>query len=180
MLKTGDSFSSARGSRFTIIEGPADNDGARLVWERVLPPDTGKDQAHIHADCDERFEVTSGTATMQVAGVTKTLGAGESIVFPRGTAHRNPYNASSSELAFRGEITPCPPLIDAFVRLLREQWQSGKANSQDQISMLDLLLLSHAYDGQTYGAGPPIWLQKATLPLGMMIARATGHRLPAD
>ena len=28
--------------------------------------------------------------------------------------------------------------------------------------------------------GPPIWLQKATLPLGMMIARATGHRLPAD
>ena len=180
MLTTGDSFSSARGSRFTIIEGPADNDGARLVWERVLPPDTGKDQPHIHADCDERFEVTSGTATMQAAGVTKTLGAGESIVFPRGTAHRNPYNASSSELAFRGEITPCPPLIDAFVRLLREQWQSGKANSQDQISMLDLLLLSHAYDGQTYGAGPPIWLQKATVPLGMMIARATGHRLPAD
>ena len=106
MLTTGDSFSSARGSHFTIIEGPADNDGARLVWERVLPPDTGKDQPHIHADCDERFEVTSGTATMQVAGVTKTLGAGESIVFPRGTAHRNPYNASSSELTFGGRSPP--------------------------------------------------------------------------
>jgi mannose-6-phosphate isomerase-like protein (cupin superfamily) len=180
MLTTGDSFSSARGSQYTIIEGPADNDGARLVWDRVLPPDTGKDPQHIHADCDERFEVTSGTATVQVAGVTKTLGAGESIVFARETAHRNPYNASSSELAFRGEITPCPPFIDAFVRLLREQWQSGKANSQDMISMLDILLLSHAYDGQTYGAGPPIWLQKATLPLAVMIARATGHRLPAD
>ena len=41
MLTTGDSFSSARGSHFTVIEGPADNGGARLVWERVLPPDTG-------------------------------------------------------------------------------------------------------------------------------------------
>lgn len=179
MLTTGDRFSSARGSHYTIIEGPADNDGARLVWDRVLPPDTGKDPQHIHADCDERFEVTSGTATVQVAGVTKTHGVGESIVVPRGTAHRNPYNASSSELAFRGEITPCPPFIDAFVRLLREQWQSGKANSQDMISMLDILLLSDKYDGQTYGVGPPIWLQKATLPLGAMIARATGHRLPA-
>jgi mannose-6-phosphate isomerase-like protein (cupin superfamily) len=180
MLTTGDSFRSARGSHFAIIEGPADNDGARLVWERVLPPGTGNDQPHIHADCDERFEVTSGTATMQQAGVTKTLGPGESIVFTRGTAHRNPYNASSSELVFRGEITPCPPFIDAFVRLLREQWQSGKANSQDQISMLDILLLSREYDGQTYGAGAPIWLQKAILPLGVMIARATGHRLPTD
>ena len=34
--------------------------------------------------------------------------------------------------------------------------------------------------GSTDGAGPPIWLQKATLPLGVMIARATGYRLPAD
>lgn len=180
MLRTGDSFSSPRGSQFTIIEGPADNDGARLVWERLMPPDTGNDQPHIHADCEERFEVISGTATTEVAGVTKTLSAGESIVIPRGTAHRNPYNASSSDVTFRGEITPCPPFIDAFVRLLREQWQSGKANSQDQISMLDILVISHAYDGQTYGTSPPIWLQKATLPLGALIARATGHRLPTD
>ncbi len=180
MLRTGDSFSSARGSQFTIIEGPADNDGARLVWERLMPPDTGNDQPHIHADCEERFDVISGTATIQVAGVTKTLSAGESIVVPRGTAHRNPYNASGSDVAFRGEITPCPPFIDAFVRLLRQQWQSGKANSQDQSSMLDILAILHAYDGQTYGVGPPIWFQKATLPLGAFIARATGHRVPTD
>ena len=72
------------------------------------------------------------------------------------------------------------PTIDAFVRLLRQRWQSGKANSQDQISMLDVLVVSHAYDGQTYGASPPIWLQKAALPLAALIARATGHRPPTD
>lgn len=179
MLKGGDTFSSASGSGFTVIEGPADNNGARIVFERVMPPGKGKADPHVHLDCDQRYEILSGSATIEISGSTRRLAVGEIVDVPRVTPHRDPYNASTSEMRFRVTIAPCPPFIDAFGRALAEGYQAGGLNGQDELPILKILVLSRAFDGQSFRAGPPIALQKALLPAAAALGRRLGHGVPS-
>jgi mannose-6-phosphate isomerase-like protein (cupin superfamily) len=179
VLKGGDTFTSSSGSGFTVIEGPADNNGARIVFERVMPPGKGKADPHVHLDCDQHYEVLSGAATFEISGTTRTLAGGETADVPRVTPHRDPYNRSTSELRFRVAITPCPPFIDAFGRALAEGYQSGALNTQDELPILKILVLARAFDGQSYRAGLPIGVQKALLPAAAGIGRLLGHRVPS-
>jgi mannose-6-phosphate isomerase-like protein (cupin superfamily) len=110
MLKGGDTFSSPSGSGFTVIEGPADNGGARIVFDRVMPAGKGKTDPHVHLDCDQYYEVLSGSAMIELSGAVRTLGAGETVDVPRSTPRRDPYNGSRSELQFRVRISPSPPV----------------------------------------------------------------------
>jgi Cupin domain len=178
MLSAGDSFASRAGSRLTILEGPADNQGARIVFERVMPPGTGKADPHVHLDCDQRYEIEAGSATMELLGAPRTLGPGDKIVVPRRTPHRDPYNDSGAELRFRVEIEPCPPFIDAFGRALAEGYQNDQLTDQDELPILKILVLTKAYDGQSFRAGIPIGVQQAMLPLAAAIGRLRGYRPP--
>jgi mannose-6-phosphate isomerase-like protein (cupin superfamily) len=179
MLKGGHTFSSPSGSGFTVIEGPADNGGARIVLDRVMPAGKGKADPHMHLDCDQHYEILSGSATIELSGAVRTLGAEETIDVPRSTPHRDPYNASDSELRFRVTISPCPPFIDAFGRALAEGYQSGGLNAQDELPVLKILVLTKAFDGQSFRAGLPIGVQKAMLPTAAALGRLLGHRLPS-
>jgi Cupin domain len=162
-----------------VIEGPADNGGARIVFERVMPAAKGKADPHIHLDCDQHYEVLSGSATVEISGRAQTLAAGETIDVPRGTSHRDPYNGTTSELRFRVTIAPCPPFIDAFARALAEGYQSGGLNTQDELPVLKILVLTRAFDGQSFRAGLPVGIQKAMLPAAAVLGRLLGQRLPA-
>jgi hypothetical protein len=179
MLKGGDTFSSPTGSGFTVIEGPADNGRARIVFDRVMPAGKGRADPHVHLDCDQRYEVHSGSATIELSGEVSTLAAGEAVDVPRSTPHRDPYNGSNSELRFRVTISPCPPFIDAFGRALAEGYQSGGLNGQDELPVLKILVLTKAFDGQSFRAGLPITIQKAMLPAAAGLGRLLGHRLPS-
>jgi mannose-6-phosphate isomerase-like protein (cupin superfamily) len=179
MLETGDTFSSASGSAFTVVEGPAGNHGARIVFDRVMPPGKGKADPHVHLDCDQRYEIQSGTAALEVSGTTRLLSAGDTTEIPRSTPHRDPFNGSAGELRFRATISPCPPFIDAFGRALAEGLQSGGLNAQDELPILKILFLAKAFDGQSFRAGVPIELQKALLPLAAAVGRLRGYRLPS-
>jgi quercetin dioxygenase-like cupin family protein len=179
MLESGDTFSSASGSAFTIIEGPAGNDGARIVFERVMPPGKGKADPHVHLDCDQDYEILAGSASVEVSGRARTLVAGDTIGIPRSTPHRDPYNASGAELRFRATISPCPPFIDAFGRALAEGYLSGSVNAQDEMSILKIFLLAQAFEGQSFRAGIPVGVQRAMLPAAAALGRLLGHRLPS-
>ncbi len=179
MLKKGDSYSSEAGSTITILEGAADNGGARLLFERVMPPGKGKGEPHLHLDCEQRYEIQSGTATMEVDGEKRTLASGDKLEVPREVGHRDPYNSSDQELRFRVEIEPCPPFIDAFGRGLAESFENGQMTAQDEIPLLKIFAIVKAYDGQSFRTGIPIGLQRAALPLMAAIARLRGYRAPA-
>ncbi len=127
MLESGDTFLSPSGSALTLIEGPAGNDGARIVFDRVMPPGKGKADPHVHLDCDQDYEILGGSATLEVSGRARTLLARDTISIPRSTPHRDPYNTSDTELRFRATISPCPPFIDAFGRALAERLPSVRA-----------------------------------------------------
>lgn len=178
MLSTGDTYASEGGSRVTIVEGAADSGGARIVFDRVMPPGKGRAEPHLHLDCVQRYEVTAGTPTIEIEGDERTLAAGEVIEVPRETGHRDPFNASAGEVRFRAEISPCPPFIDAFGRGLAESFENGELTDQDEMPLLKVLVIAHAYDGQSYRTGVPMGLQRAGLPLAAAIARLRGYRAP--
>ena len=57
------------------------------VIEEQMPPGA-REQRHWHARARQFFYVLSGTLTLEVEGVTHTLGAHSGIELPPGTAHQ--------------------------------------------------------------------------------------------
>ena len=148
------------------------------MFDRVMPSGKGKADPHVHLDCDQRYEIQSGSATIEIDGERRPLSRGDTVEVRRGTGHRDPYNESASELRFRVVIEPCPPFIDAFGRALAEGYQTGGLNDQDELPILKILVLTRAYDGQSFRSGISIGVQKAMLPLMAAIGRMRGHRPP--
>ena len=153
------------------LEGEAD-----LTIERLMKPGTGKADAHVHFDFDERFEVLEGTGTIVVDRRERELAAGESVELPRRTPHRNLYNPGSEDLRFRLTLSPRTEFADAFLSALRHHMERGTVNAQGEFPNLQLLATLHGTRAKSYLAGPPIWLQKPVLPVGALIARLRGYR----
>jgi mannose-6-phosphate isomerase-like protein (cupin superfamily) len=64
-----------------------DTQGAYTLVEAVVPPDSGSG-LHRHWSFDEAALVTDGRFECHLDGKDITLGAGESVYWPRGAVHR--------------------------------------------------------------------------------------------
>jgi mannose-6-phosphate isomerase-like protein (cupin superfamily) len=64
-----------------------DTQGAYTIVEAVVPPDSGSG-LHRHWSYDEAALVTEGRFECLVDGKPVIVGAGESVYWPRGTAHK--------------------------------------------------------------------------------------------
>jgi mannose-6-phosphate isomerase-like protein (cupin superfamily) len=176
-LKTGETFENPNsGGTITIRESWVDNDNARVVIERVFPPDTGHAEPHVHLDFDQTFEVISGAGRLDVDGKEREVGAGERVDLPTGTPHRDLFNAGTDEMVARLTIEPVPRFVEMYAETWMDLYTKGEANDQDEMPLLQILVLVQASDGKSFAAGPPRWLQKATLPLIAAIGRMRGYR----
>src|SRR4051794_28479436 len=111
MLAPGTTYRSPRSAAYgRVIEHTAE----RAVLERLMPPGTGKTDAHVHRDFSQVFEVVEGTATCSVDGTERKLSAGESIDIPQGVPHVDPYNASPEALVVRNVVTPAGRFVDVY------------------------------------------------------------------
>ena len=45
-----------------------DSVAGNMSLERLMKPHSGKADAHVHLDFDERYEILEGTATVELAG----------------------------------------------------------------------------------------------------------------
>jgi mannose-6-phosphate isomerase-like protein (cupin superfamily) len=148
--------------------------GEDAVLERVIKPHTGKADAHVHLDYVERFEVLAGTATLEVDGRQVTAETGESVEVPSGTGHRNPYNATDSDLRLRHRASPGGPFVEAFVSSLGHHMESDTVNEQGEFSDLQLFVVLHGTHAQSFRTGIPVALQKPVIALGAWIGRLRG------
>jgi len=64
-----------------------DTQGAYSVMEAIVPPESGSG-LHRHWSYDEAALVIEGKFDVQVDGRQMTLGAGESVYWPRGCSHK--------------------------------------------------------------------------------------------
>jgi len=65
----------------------ADTAGAYTVLEAVVPPDSGSG-LHRHWSYDEAALIVDGQFECHLDGAPKTIGAGESVYWPRGALHK--------------------------------------------------------------------------------------------
>jgi mannose-6-phosphate isomerase-like protein (cupin superfamily) len=173
-------YKASSGSEITVTSNPRENGGKLLGFEREMPPGKGKADPHRHLDCEQRYEIVSGTAQMQIAGAKRTLSAGEEVTVPTGVAHRDPYNDGPGTLVFRAEIDPSPEFITEFAEALVHMFEHGGLNKRDELSLLQIFVMTKEADGQSFRAGIPIGVQKALLPLAAAFGRLRGYRASYD
>lgn len=150
--------------------------GDDAAMERLMKPHTGKADAHVHLDFDERYEVLEGRATIVRDGRELEAGPGEIVEIPRGTRHRNPYNQTNEDLRLRHTVSPRSEFSDCFISALGHHMQNDTVNDQGEFPDLQLFVILHATRAQSYLAGPPIALQKPAIALGAAVGRRRGYR----
>jgi mannose-6-phosphate isomerase-like protein (cupin superfamily) len=177
VLEPGSRYESARtGGTFEIKE----NSPQRIRFERLLMPDTGKADPHLHLDLTQTFEALEGRGMIEVERETRELVAGDQVSLSPGTPHRDPWNPGDDQFRVRATIEPCPEFIRAYGEALAHHLSEGTVNSQDEMPLLQVLLLAKEFDGRSYRAGVPIAFQRATLPIIAALARLRGYRARYD
>ena len=76
----------------------------------------------------------------------------------------------------RDTISPVTPAVHVLFGTLGELLASGKLNSQDGFTLPQLAAVLRAGRADSWGAQPPIPVQRVVLPLLAVIARARGLR----
>jgi mannose-6-phosphate isomerase-like protein (cupin superfamily) len=150
--------------------------GGDAAMERLMKPHTGKANAHVHLDFDERYEILEGTATIVVDGRTRTAGPGETVEVARGTKHRNPFNDTGQDVRLRHTVSPRSEFTDCFISALGHHTERDTVNAQGEFPDLQLFVILDATQAKSYLAGPPIFVQKPVIAAMASIGRRRGYR----
>jgi mannose-6-phosphate isomerase-like protein (cupin superfamily) len=177
MLAVGSRYESARsGGSIQIVERTPES----MSFERTYAPDTGKADPHYHLDFTQTWEAVRGTGAIEVEGEKREFGAGERVRLEPGTPHRDPFNAGEAEFVVRGTFEPSTDFIEVYAEAWAHHMREGTVNAQDEMPLMQILAIARATGGESYRAGVPRALQKATLPLVAAIARLRGFRTGYD
>lgn len=149
----------------------------RAVIERVLRPGSGKAGAHLHRDWLKSYQAIDGELTNQVGKEEpRLLAVGETVQMPLGVVHVDPWNESAATAVMRHIIAPVTPAVHVLFGTLGELLASGKLDSQDGFTLPRLAAVLRAGRADSWGAQPPIPVQRIVLPVLAAIARARGLR----
>ena len=153
----------------------------RAVIERVLRPGTGKAGAHLHRDWLKSYEAVDGELRIQVGKeAPRPLAVGEAVQVPRGVVHVDPWNESAAPAVLRDVVSPVTPGVHVLYGTLGELLAAGQLNSQDGFTLPQLAAVLRAGHADSWGAQPPIAVQRIAFPVLAAIARARGlHPAPA-
>lgn len=110
-----------------------DTAGAYCLMEAVVPPESGSG-LHRHWSYDEAALVIEGKFECQVDGKQTTLGAGESVYWPRGSAHKfRSVGPDTGRIVFI--CSPGKIFEDFLEGVTAAQVATGSANSGPAIDL---------------------------------------------
>ena len=146
-------------------------DGEWLHARLEVAPMAGGPPEHFHEHFAETFTVKSGTMSILVDGVKKTLNAGESITIPPMTRHK-PFNETNETVVVE---SPDPKTIPVkFAYILSQLY--GYMDTYPQgpsVPAMIMQLSTYGNEADSWLAdGPPLVVQKA-----MRVALAPTARL---
>jgi mannose-6-phosphate isomerase-like protein (cupin superfamily) len=162
----------ATGTAIQIVERTPEH----MSFERTYAPETGRADPHYHLDFTQTWEAVQGRGEIEVDGEAREFVAPTRIDVEPGTPHRDPYLPGQGELVVRGTFTPCTDFIEAYAEAWAHHLVEGTTNDQDEMPLLQIFAIARATDGQSYRAGVPEAIQRATLPLVAAVARLRGYR----
>ena len=144
-------------------------DGDKLLVESFVTPKSGPPM-HTHYLQDEAITVVKGRIGYQVQGQEPAYaGAGESIVFKRGTPHKF-WNAGDEILHCTGWIKPANTIVFYLSAVYAAQNKSGSA----QPEMFDGAFLLSRYKSEYDMVEVPGFVKKAVIPMAYFVGRVLG------
>ena len=177
MLAAGDRYQSARTGAWIEIKEVSPE---RIVFDRVYAPRTGHADPHLHLDFTQNWEALEGEGKIEVDGEQRDFSAGDLVSLSPDTRHRDPWTEEGGKLKVRARFEPNPEFIVAYAEAWGHHLRQGTVNDQDEMPIIQILVIAHATNGQSYRAGVPVALQKTTLPLVAAIGRLRGYRASYD
>ena len=174
MLEVGKRYTSPRTGTWLEVVERADGN---MKFERSFAPDTGRADPHLHEDLTQTWEALSGEGMIEVDGQERQFRTGDRVAIPPGTRHRDPWNPSSTELHVRGMFEPVNDFIEGYAEAyVHHLTESGRLTKQDEMPLLQIFVTSKATNGRSYGASPPVGIQKSSLQLMAAIGRLRGYK----
>ena len=181
MAEKGRKYVNARsGGELMVLEHWEDTGNRRFRFERMMPPGTGRGEAHVHLDFTQVWEGVQGEATVMVEGEERPLRGGERVELAPETKHRDPWNLSGANAVVRAQFEPVPEFIRAYTDAYLNRAEAGELNDQDELQLLQILVIARATGGKSFATGPPLGVQRAVLPLAALIGRLRGYRSSYD
>jgi mannose-6-phosphate isomerase-like protein (cupin superfamily) len=175
MARAGDVLENpVTGERVVFHRTARETNGEALEYELFFRPSGFAAQDHLHPKQEETHEVVSGVLGMTIAGRDVVLHPGNVEVVPARTPHRL-WSRDDEPIHLRVEIRPAlrqETLIETFVGLARE----GKVNAKGYPNLLQLAVISRAYEDEGYALKPPLAVQRALFGPLAALGRALGYR----
>jgi mannose-6-phosphate isomerase-like protein (cupin superfamily) len=157
------------GETLDVVERTA----AVLALEAGYAPGGSPPPAHYHPEQDEHFEVLEGALRVELAGVERDLGAGETLDIPRGTAHRM-WNPNAQPARARWETRPSGRTEEWFAALAALQG-TDHVDASGRPKVLAFAALAHQYRNTFRLAARPGAAVRVALAALAGIAQATGR-----
>jgi mannose-6-phosphate isomerase-like protein (cupin superfamily) len=154
----------------------AEREGSTMKLERSYAPGTGRSDPHFHQDLTQTWEALSGEGMIEVEGAEREFRTGDRVELRPGTRHRDPWNPSMSELRIRGTFDPDNDFVESFASAYAHLLTEGGLNEQEELPLLQIMVCAKATGGRSYGASPPVGVQKAALPFLAALGRLRGYK----
>jgi mannose-6-phosphate isomerase-like protein (cupin superfamily) len=177
VLEVGKRYTSPRTGTWVEI---AERSAGTMKFERSFAPGTGRVDPHLHEDLTQTWEALSGEGMIEVDGTEREFRTGDRVAIPPGTRHRDPWNPGDAELHARGTFEPDNDFIEGYASAYAHLLTEGGLNDQDELPLLQILVVSRATSGRSYGASPPVPVQKALLPVMSAVGRLRGYKPSYD
>jgi len=157
----------------TLLERPDEGATERPVLAQWLGADAPATPSHYHP-ASERFEVVSGTLTVDVAGERRRLGPGESVTVEAGVEHAF-RNETDGIVAFRAELPSMRTVASLYTTWgLDAEAAVGEGEADGQPAPLDALALAADAYPDTVTTVAPAALQRVLWATVGRAARALG------
>jgi mannose-6-phosphate isomerase-like protein (cupin superfamily) len=178
MLEVRKRFTSPESGTWVEI---AERSDPVLKIERSYAPGTGRSDPHLHEDLTQTWEALSGEGRIEVDGNEREFRTGDRVEMTPGLHHRDPWNPTGSgELHVRGTFDPDNDFIERYTEAYAHLLTEGGLNDQDELPLLQILVIAQATNGRSYGASPPVGVQKVALPFLAAFGRLRGYKPSYD
>jgi Cupin domain len=152
--------------------------------ERSLAPGSGLSDPHLHQDYTETWEALSGQGRIELDGDEQGFQKGDRVVIEPGTSDRNPWNTMTESLHIRVILDTSNDFLEAFMSAFGQHLvdgEDGRLTTTEEMPLLEILVIAKATKSRTYGASPPVPVQKVLLPFLAFFARhVRGYRQRYD
>jgi quercetin dioxygenase-like cupin family protein len=163
------------GQRWVFLRTGADTNGELLEAELHVSPG-GYVPSHLHPSQEETFTGVSGTFVLEIAGETKTIRPGETLVIPP----RTPHGFASAPEAAQLLVTVRPALrLDDYFRVFLGLSRDRTIRAPERglpRPLLQVAVVMNEFAPEVAAGGIPLPLQRIFFRALGAVGRWRGYR----